>query len=271
VTEWLGHHQRSVLFLLAAAAVGGLFAMLKLPVGLFPTIDFPRIVVSIDSGDRPVERMVVEVTRPLEQALRGVPDVMGLRSTSSRGSAEVSINFGWGHDMVAAQLQVESAINRILPDLPAGTRQEVRRMDPTVFPVLGLTLTSKTRDLVSLRDFAYYRLRPALSAIAGIAQVEVLGGGTSEIQVLVDTARLNASNLSVQDIQAALTANNIVTALGRLEDRHRLYLTLADNPLLNLGDLGGIVLKSAARGAIRFAAAPRPNGRGYRPMGAMQC
>ena len=115
---WLQTHQRSVLFLLTAATFGGLFAALKLPVGLFPTIDFPRVVVSVDAGDRPVERMVVEVTRPLEQALRGVPDVVGLRSTSSRGAAEISVNFAWGNDMVAAQLQVESAINRILPDLP---------------------------------------------------------------------------------------------------------------------------------------------------------
>ena len=119
---WLRMHQRSVLFLLAAATFGGVVAALKLPVGLFPTIDFPRVLVSVDSGERPVERMVVEVTRPLEQALRSVPDVVGMRSTSSRGSAEISVNFGWGNDMVAAQLQVESAVNRILPDLPPGTR-----------------------------------------------------------------------------------------------------------------------------------------------------
>lgn len=249
---WLHTHQRSVLFLLSAAALGGVFAAIKLPVGLFPTIDFPRVVVNVESGDRPVERMVVEVTRPLEQALRTVPDVIGMRSTSSRGSAEVSVNFGWGNDMVAAQLQIESAVNRILPDLPPGTRQEVRRMDPTVFPVLGLTLNSKTRDLVSLRDFAYYRLRPILSAIPGIAQVEVLGGETREFQVLVDPARLHAVGLAPQDVAAALAANNIVTAVGRLEDRHRLYLTVADHRLTSRLDIGHTLIKSGPRGAIEL-------------------
>ena len=249
---WLQTHQRSVLFLLTAATFGGLFAALKLPVGLFPTIDFPRVVVSVDAGDRPVERMVVEVTRPLEQALRGVPDVLGLRSTSSRGAAEISVNFAWGNDMVAAQLQVESAINRILPDLPAGTRQEVRRMDPTVFPVLGLALTSKTRDLVALRDFAYYRLRPLLTSVPGVTQVEVLGGELGEFQVLVDVARSQAAGLALQDVATALAANNVVTAVGRLEDRHRLYLTLADNRLANRDDIGRTVIKSGPRGVIQL-------------------
>lgn len=249
---WLQTHQRSVLFLLTAATFGGLFAALKLPVGLFPTIDFPRVVVSVDAGDRPVERMVVEVTRPLEQALRGVPDVVGLRSTSSRGAAEISVNFAWGNDMVAAQLQVESAINRILPDLPAGTRQEVRRMDPTVFPVLGLALTSQTRDLVALRDFAYYRLRPLLTSVPGVAQAEVLGGELAEFQVLVDVARAQAAGLALQDVATALAANNVVTAVGRLEDRHRLYLTLADNRLADRDDIGRTVIKSGPRGVIQL-------------------
>ncbi len=250
--NWLSAHRGSVLFLLIAATVGGLFAAVRLPVGLFPAIDFPRIQVTLDSGDRPVDRMVVEVTRPLEQAIRSVPDVVGMRSTSSRGSAEVSVNFNWGTDMVAAQLQVESAVNRILPDLPAGTRQEVRRMDPTVFPVFGLTLTSQSRDPVALRDFAYYQLRPLLTAIPGIAQVEVLGGQLAEYQVMLDPARLQAAGLAVQDVATALAANNVVTAVGRLEDRHRLYLTLADNRLRNLDDIGHTLLKTGPLGAIEL-------------------
>ena len=249
---WLRAHQRSVLFLLACAALGGVVATLLMPVGLFPGIDFPRVVVSVDSGDRPVERMVVEVTRPVEQALRAVPDVVSLRSTSSRGSAEVSVNFGWGRDMVAAQLQVESALNRILPNLPTGTRQEVRRMDPTVFPVLGLTLSSKSRNPVALRDFAYFHLRPLLSAIQGVAQVEVLGGELSEFQVLIDSARLQSSGLAIQDLAAALAANNVVTAVGRLEDRQRLYLTLTDNHLSGREEIGQTVLRSTPRGAIQL-------------------
>ncbi len=250
---WLDRHRRSVLFLLIAASLGGAVAALQLPVSLFPQISFPRIVVSIEAGDRPVDRMVVEVTRPVEQAVRSVPDVLGLRSTSSRGSAELSVNFAWGSDMVAAQLQVESAVNRVLTDLPPGTRYDVRRMDPTVFPILGLTLTSHSRDAVSLRDFAVAELRPLLTAVTGVAQVEVLGGQQAEVQVLADPARLAAAGLSMQDVAAVLAASNGVTAVGRIEDRHRLYLSLADNRLQSAEDIGHTLLKAGARGSVTLA------------------
>jgi CzcA family heavy metal efflux pump len=252
VTAWLIAHRRSVLFLIVVAAVGGAVAAWQLPVALFPNIDFPRIAVNIDAGDRPADRMIVEVTRPLEQALRSVPDVGSIRSTSSRGSADISVNFGWGTDMVAAQLQVESEINRALPDLPPGVRFQVRRMDPTIFPILGLTLTSDTQSLTELHDLAYYTLRPVLSAVPGIAQVEVLGGRVAEFQVIVDPERLQMAGMSVGDISRELTANNLVTAVGRLEDRYRLYLTLVDSRLLSTGDIANTLLKAGPAGGIRL-------------------
>lgn len=251
--HWLRAHRRSVLFLIGAAVMGGIFAAVQLPVSLFPQIDFPRVVVSIDAGDRPVDRMVIEVTRPIEQAVRGVPNVLGLRSTSSRGSAELSVNFAWGSDMVAAQLQVESAVNRVLTDLPPGTRYDVRRMDPTIFPILGLTLTSSSRDAVALRDFAYYQLRPLLASAPDVAQVEVLGGQQVEFQILADPARLDAAGLTMQDVAAALAANNGVTAVGRIEDRNRLYITLADNRLASVDDIRRTLLKAGAKGTVMLS------------------
>ncbi|MEK8090256.1 efflux RND transporter permease subunit [Thermithiobacillus plumbiphilus] len=249
---WLQRHARSLLFLLAILAIGGALAAMKLPVSLFPTIDFPRIVVSVDAGDRPVNRMVLEVTQPLEQALRAVPGVESIRSTSSRGSAELSVNFGWGHDMIAALLQVQAAVNQSLPELPAGTRFEARRMDPTVFPVLGLALTSKQRDPVALRDFAYFQLRPLLTAIPGVARVDVLGGRQAEYQVRVDPARLQAYNLTLQDVATALSASNVLSAVGRLEDHYRLYLVLSDTSLHNLDEIRHTVLRTGGTGVVEL-------------------
>ena len=154
-TAWMQAHRRSVLFLLVLLALGGLAASLQLPVALFPHVEFPRIVVSLDAGDRPAERMTVEVTMPVEEAVRSVPGLRSLRSKSSRGSSEISINFDWGQDMISAMLQVESAINQTLSSLPAGTKFEVRRMDPTVFPTVAYTLTSEKQSLTTLRDIAY--------------------------------------------------------------------------------------------------------------------
>ncbi|MCX5685369.1 MAG: efflux RND transporter permease subunit, partial [Planctomycetota bacterium] len=173
-SEWAHSHHRSILFLVAALALGGIASSLKLPVALFPQVAFPRVAVSLDSGDRPAERMAIEVTWVAEEAVRSVPGVRNIRSISSRGAADISINFDWETDMPAAKLQVESAIARIMTDLPAGTKFDVRLMDPTVFPVLGYSLTSDTHSLIELRDVAQYQLRPVLSTITGVAKTEVL-------------------------------------------------------------------------------------------------
>ncbi|MCC6543596.1 MAG: efflux RND transporter permease subunit [Nitrospirae bacterium] len=252
IGPWLQRHTRSLLFLLVVLVVGGVFTSGSLPVALFPDIRFPRIVVSIDSGDRPVDRMVVEIVQPLEQALRSVPDVQGIRSTSSRGSADLSVNLAWGSDMTAALLQVESAVSRELSSLPAGTSFSARRMDPTVFPVLGLSLTSNDREPVSLRDFAYFQIRPLISSIPGIAGVEILGGNQAEYQVMADPARLRASGLTLKDVAMALSANNVVTAVGRIEDHYRLYLVLSDTSLKNLDDIRHTILKSGANGIVEL-------------------
>src|SRR5580765_2397774 len=193
---WVHAHRFSLLFLIAALIVGGVAATSKLPVALFPYVSFPRVVVNIDAGDRPAERMMIEVTFPIEQAVRAVQGVRNVRSTTSRGSAEISINFDWGEDMVAAMLQVESAINQIMPSLPQGTTFSARRMDPTVFPVLAYSLTSDSHSLVELRDLALYQLLPLLSTISGVAKIEVLGGAQREYEAIVNPARLDSYGLA---------------------------------------------------------------------------
>ena len=142
--NWLQYHHRSILFLLFAFGIGGLFSIFSIPVGLFPHVDFPRVVISLEAGDRTAERMGIEVTWPVEEAVRSVPGVTRIRSTTSRGGADISVNFEWGSHMVTSMLQVESAVNEILSTLPAGTGFTVRRMDPTVFPALGYSMISGT-------------------------------------------------------------------------------------------------------------------------------
>lgn len=252
MTRWLAAQVRFVILAFVLLALAGSASAVRLPVSLFPRIDFPRVVVALDAGDRPVDQMVNQVTRPVERALRTVPGVVSVRSTSSRGSAELSVNFAWGADMVAATLQAESAVNTVMPDLPPGSRFEVRRMDPTVFPVLGLALVSTTRDPVSLRDFGVLQLAPLLSSVPGVASVDVLGGQQKEYQVLADPARLQALGLSVEDLARVLASNNVVVAAGRLEDRYRLYLVLADNRLSSIDDIRHTVVQTGTRGVVEL-------------------
>src|ERR1700704_398253 len=118
--DWVESHRRSILFLMMLLAAAGIAAAFTLPVSLFPTVDFPRAVVSLDAGDRSAQQMELQVTRPGENAVRRVPGVVDVRSTTSRGTADISINFNWGLDMASATLQVNAAIAQIMSQLPPG-------------------------------------------------------------------------------------------------------------------------------------------------------
>ncbi len=252
IAHWAAAHRRSILFLVVILALAGVAAGLKLPVALFPHIDFPRVVVSLEAGDRPADQMIIAVTRPVEQAVRSVPGVASLRSTTSRGSAEVSINFQWGEDMIAAMLQVGSAINQVLPTLPAGTSFSVRRMDPTVFPVVAYSLTSDLKTLVELRDIGQYQLIPLLSSIDGVASVRVMGGKQAEYRVEIDPDKMGAYGLSFSDVAGSISASNVLQAIGRLEDHYKLYLMLSDTRIHSLDTIENTVLRSGADGLVRL-------------------
>jgi CzcA family heavy metal efflux pump len=252
IAHWAARHRRSILFLVAILVLGGIVAALQLPVALFPRVDFPRVVVSLDAGDRPADQMAITVTRPVEQAVRSVPGVVSLRSTTSRGSAELSVNFGWGEDMVAAMLQVESAVNQVLQELPTGTRFTVRRMDPTVFPVAAYSLTSDTRSLVALRDLATYQLVPLLSSINGVARIATLGGDQAEYRVEIDPEKLAAFGLTFSDVATSLSASNVLQAVGRLEDHYKLYLMLSDTQIHSLKTIRESVLRSGSGKLVRL-------------------
>ncbi|MEA3030700.1 MAG: hypothetical protein QOG13_2025 [Sphingomonadales bacterium] len=245
MTRFLSAHARAIWFAAILLTLAGLAGATRLPVSLFPHINYPRVVVSIEAGDRDPAQMAAEITRPVEIALREVPGVTQIRSTTSRGAADVGINFGWGDDMVAATLATQGALATILPDLPPGTRFSVRRSDPTIFPVLGFALTSRSLDPIALRQFAELQIRPALTSVPGVAGVDVLGGAPSEIAVDVDPGRLQALGLSMTDVAGALTRANLVRGVGRIEDRHRLYLLLVEDQAPTINDLAALPISAA--------------------------
>ncbi|MHB8849239.1 MAG: efflux RND transporter permease subunit, partial [Burkholderiales bacterium] len=251
-TAWMQQHRRSILFLLVLLALAGGIASFKLPVTLFPNVDFPRVVVSLDAGDRPADMMVLAVTQPVEEAVRRVPGVREVRSTTSRGAADISISFDWGIDMGLATSQIGQAITQVLPSLPAGTQMLIRRMDPTVFPILAYSLTSGTETQSQLYDLARYQLRPLLLGVNGVARVEVIGGAQQECRVSVDPAKLNALGLTLDDIAKTLNAANVVTAVGRLQDHYKLYLAIADTRLQSLRQIEDTVIKTGAGAIVRL-------------------
>src|SRR5258708_4035616 len=242
-TAWAHSHARSILFLLAALAIAGAVASLSMPVALFPQVSFPRVRITLDAGDRAAERMTVEVTTPVEEAVRAIPGVRSVRSTTSRGTAEISVNFNWGEDMISGLLQCQSQVNKILPSLPSGTSFEVERMDPTVFPVIAYSLTSNSHSLVELRDLALYTLRSTFSTVQGVARVCVKDGRVEEYRVSVDPDKLQSFKMALAEVATALSASNVLVAVGRLEQYDKLYLVVSDTRFKKFDEIEHLVCR----------------------------
>ncbi|HTX99857.1 MAG TPA: efflux RND transporter permease subunit [Bacteroidota bacterium] len=226
--EIISAHRKAVFFLAAVLSIGGIVALFQMPISLFPNIDFPRIVMIADNGEEPADRMMIEVTRPLEEAARAIPGVVRVQSATSRGSSEISVNFAWGTDIIQALQLIQGKVASIRNQLPPTVSIDIERMNATVFPVEGFSLTSDSLDLVQLRDLAFYTIRPALVRISGIAEVMVVGGKQREFLVTVDPQKLQGYGLSVDDVSSAITKTNFVSSTGLVERNYQIYLSLVD-------------------------------------------
>ncbi|HEX5279132.1 MAG TPA: efflux RND transporter permease subunit [Micropepsaceae bacterium] len=256
---WASHHRRSLIFALLVAALAGAVSALGLPVALFPQVSFPRIAITVDAGDQPANQMITLVTRPVEQAVKSVPGLLEVRSTTSRGTSEMALNFDWGTDMSSATLRVQAEISRLLPSLPQGTTFDIRQMNTNVFPVAAYSLTSNKLPLLKIREIAETELVPLLSSIKGVQRVEVLGSAPREVRVDVDPVKLSSLGLAMDDVVKALQGANVLQAVGLVQDRHKLLLTLADNQLKTAADVRNIVLRTQAPAGPN-GAAPGPGG-----------
>jgi multidrug efflux pump subunit AcrB len=234
---------RSFLFLLLILAVLGLVIAIRLPVTLFPAVDFPRVMVSMETSPRPTVRTAIELTIPVEEVVRRVPGVRNVRSTTSRGKADVNIFFDWNTNMDQAALQINAAIAQIASSLPNDLQLTVKRMDPTSFPILGYSMVSETTSLAALYDIARYQLLPLLFNVNGIADVEIVGGDIDEYQVSFDPAKLDALGITLADLSTALTSSNQVDAVGKLEGNYQLNLVVVDAKLKNIQQISQLPIR----------------------------
>ncbi|KRH79865.1 MAG: transporter [Ferrovum sp. 37-45-19] len=247
---WIQRHQRSLLFLILLLVISGIYNSIKLPVALFPNIDFPRVEISVSSGDMTAEQMIFQVTKPVEEAIRLVPHVRDVRSKTTRGEAQVSVYFPWKTDMANATLETNAAISRIMSTLPKGTTMLVRRMDTTVFPIISYSLTSNSETLTKLREVAEYQLKPLLSSVEGVSRIQITGGTQEEFHVTIKPAKLLAYGLTINDVMNAINANNVITAVGKIEDHYKLYLTVTDNRLSDINKIKHTIIRSGKNGFI---------------------
>jgi len=222
--------------------IGGAFSYQNMKTSLFPNVTFPKIKIIAQNGEQPVEKMMVQVTKPLENAIKGVDNLQLIRSTTSLGSCEISAYMSWNSDIDLDKQQVESQITQIKNDLPPDVQITVAKMNPSILPVMGYSLQSDTKNPVELKMIAQYTIKPYLSRIPGVASVQVIGGKEKEYRIVLDERKLNVLKINPLDIQKILQQTDFIKSTGFTVDYNRLYLTVTDATLKNIEQLENLVI-----------------------------
>src|SRR5262245_56715040 len=232
---------RVIVFAAFALSLAGVYSMTTLPSGIYPEIEFPRIVAVAHSGDLSPRLMMIAVTRRLEEAARQVLGVRRVRSRTIRGSTELSVIFNPDADMPYALQLMRGTIDEARGDLPAGTEVRVERMTPAFFPMMEFNVTGSL-PAADLRDIAMFQIRPLLSRIPGVSRVEVQASDEREVSVIVDPRKLDAVKLTLDQVAEALKKTNQITSVGRLPKDYLQYLVLATGELTSLDDVRRVVV-----------------------------
>ncbi|MFL5743666.1 MAG: efflux RND transporter permease subunit [Niastella sp.] len=236
--------------LLVLTLGGGIFVYTKLQTSLFPEITFPKIKVIADAGLQPVDKMMVTVTKPLEAAIKQVPDLQLIRSTTSRGSCEISAFMDWNANVDLSQQRIESKIAEIRNQLPPEVQISVARMNPSILPVMGYSLESNTRSPIELKQIANFTVKPFLSQVAGVSEIRITGGKTKEYWLQLNVQKMGTFSVTPDMVNTALGQTNFIKSNGYLSDYHFLYLTVTDATVHNKDELEQIVIKNDGKRVV---------------------
>ena len=250
----VAYQSRAIVVIVVLLCAAGLFAAWQLPVAIFPQTDFPRIVIIVDNGEAPASQTLVSVTRPIEEAMNGIPGIARIKSKTARGSSEINLYFNWGGDIRQELSLVQARMSQLLTTLPPTAEiRNIDRLTFAVFPVVGYSLTSDKRDQATLTDLANYILRPQLARLPGVAIVGVAGGKTREFHVTIDPEKLTAHNVSAQQVAEAIKDSNIIVSPGLIEENHQLELALISGQAKRPDELKDIVVATVNNAPVRVA------------------
>jgi CzcA family heavy metal efflux pump len=246
--HWTARFSRPVIFIIVTLVAIGVYLAFTIPVAVFPSTDFPRIVVGVDNGVAPINQMQVTVTRLIEEGMNSVPGLEKVRSTTSRGSAEVNLYFNWNVDMFQTLQFVNAALARVQPSLPPTAKLVANRLTFAAFPILAYSLTSDTMPQTDLWELANYSIKPRLNRVNGVSMVVLQGGKVPEFQIEPDPAKLLQAQVTVPGILDAVSKTNMIDSPGLIENNHELSLTLVSGQTRDPSQIANVVVRTTDKG-----------------------
>lgn len=236
--------------ILAFILLGGIYSLLNLKTGLFPDITFPKIKIIAENGEQPVDKMIATVTIPLENAIKRVEDLKILRSTTSRGSCEISAFLNWGSDVDLGKQRIEAQINAVKQNLPANVNITVEKMNPSILPIMGFSLEGTKQSPIELRQIAEYTIKPILARVEGVSDVAVIGGKVKEYHIILDPLKMSNLRVTPNYVADVLSKSNFISSNGFMVDNNRLYLNLTDAAIENKAELENTVILNSPKTKI---------------------
>jgi len=235
----------TVLVFFIAAVVFGLVAFRDLAVDLLPEITYPSLTVRTEFEGTAPSEVESLITKPVENAVGVVNNVVRVVSSSRSDTSEVTLEFGWGANMDMAALDVRERLDLVvLPD--DAERPVLLRYDPSLDPIMRLGLYGD-EDLIRLRLIGEQEIKRLIERVEGVAAVLVSGGLEEEIHIELDERRIANLGLTANQVVARLAAENVNLTGGRLQDGQTEYLVRTINEFERPSDMRHIVIDSTRR------------------------
>jgi HAE1 family hydrophobic/amphiphilic exporter-1 len=242
LTQFSVNYPVTVLMVVLGVLLLGYISYDKLGVDLFPDLNSPRIFVEIKSGERPPEEMEKQFVENIEALAIRQSDVVQVTSISRVGSAQITVEYSWEKDMDEAFLDLQRALNPVSQDSEID-ELNITQHDPNTMPVMIIGLThSEIDDMNELRKVAESYIRNELVRLEGVAEVELTGQEESEVIIETDIYRLEAQNLSMDEVSSRIQNFNRNVSGGRVSEMGIQYIVKGVSMLQNIDDFDNLIV-----------------------------
>lgn len=245
-------HPITILMIVIAVLIIGGVSLNRLNVDLYPDIELPIVATIINYEGVGPEEIEQLITRPVEEALAGLPGIKKVSSNSSRGSSMVIAEFNYGTDMDYSEIKVRENVEAVKAWLPdEATSPMVIRFNMEMMPVIMMGVTGD-RDAYEIKEIVEDKILPYLERIEGVASLDLGGGETREIQVIVDAYQLQSLGLSISDLQGLIASENANYSAGTVVQGQKDYLLRIKGEFDSLKDLGDIMIPLRTGGSTQL-------------------
>lgn len=256
--EWLIRHKHTTIVAVLILCLLGITAAFRIPVQMIPDLEVRTISVQTQWPGATPQDIEKEILIEQEEFLRTIPNLQRMESTASTGQATIELDFPYSINVAETLILVNNALTQV-PNYPenvdepkifAASFSSNAFMYFRVAPVEG---NPQQLDMIMMRDYIEDNVRPRMSSVAGVSQVEVSGGAERQVRIQLDDAALVQHNVSVADVQRVLRARNQDTSAGDLEQGKRLYLLRTTGRYDALEDIGDTIIRRDGQQLVRLS------------------